>query len=261
MSHALSQLTSIAEAAASTARNATPKLVEEKSLQDFVTDMDRSLQHEISAALGKAFPNVPVFGEEGIADDLELPDKAFLIDPLDGTGNWIAGISFSAVSIAYIENGATVLAAVAAIFGGGVYSAEAGKGAWRDGVRLQVPAQPSALIGLSSGVLDAMVGGEKFRLLRRFGKLRNLGSQALQLCAVARGSLALDASLEARLWDDAAGRLIASEAGAIYRAHVGAEDSKRPVVRQNSLCAHPAVFNAAAEILEPLFLSNTNEAN
>lgn len=258
MSSALSRLAAIAEAAASTARHATPELIEEKSLQDFVTDIDRRLQHEIGASLRQVFPDVPAFGEEGIAADLHLPDKAFLIDPLDGTGNWIAGLCFSAVSIAYLEHGKTVLAAVADIFGGEVYTAEAGKGAWRDGVGLRMPTGPSALIALSSGVLDAVVGRDDFPALRRFGKLRNLGSQALQLCAVARGSLALNASLEARLWDDAAGRLIATEAGAIYRAHVPVEDRGRPVARQRSLCAHPAVFEGAAAILERVFLSNTN---
>jgi myo-inositol-1(or 4)-monophosphatase len=257
MSSALSQLALIAETAAATARKATPSVVELKSVQDFVTDMDRNLQREITAALNLGFPEVPCYGEEDIAADLYLPEKAFLIDPLDGTGNWIAGLPFSAVSIAYLEQGKTVLAAVAAIFGDGTYTAEAGKGSWRDGVHLTLK-PPSALISLSSGILDAAVGTAAFLDLRRYGKLRNLGSQALQLCAVARGGLALNASLEARLWDDAAGRLIAMEAGARYRAAVPAADVDRPGARQHSLCAHPDVFDAAAAILEPIFLSERN---
>jgi len=239
MSSALSQLASIAERAASVARNETPISVDEKSLHDFVTDMDRKLQAEIFAALRQRFPDVPAFGEEGIATELCLPEKAFLVDPLDGTGNWIAGLPFSAVSIAYLEQGHTVMAAVAEIAGDEVYTAELGKGAWRDGIRLEVTGPPSALIALSSGVLDAMVGNESYTALRRFGKLRNLGSQALQLCLVARRSLALNASVEARLWDDAAGRLIATEAGARYRAMLAAVDAERPAALQKSLCAHP----------------------
>jgi myo-inositol-1(or 4)-monophosphatase len=257
MSTALLLLASIAEAAAATARNATPSLIEQKSSQDFVTDVDRSLQRHITSALKRAFPVVPAFGEEDMPADLHLPEKAFLIDPLDGTGNWIAGLPFSAVSIAYLEDGETVLAAIAAIAGDGVYMAELGKGAWRDSVRLS-PGAPSELIALSSGVLDAAVSTGIFRDLRRYGKLRNLGSQALQLCAVARGSLALNASLEARLWDDAAGRLIATEAGARYCATVATSDRDRPTARQHSLCAHPAVFNAAAAILEPIFTFDWN---
>ena len=70
MKSALTELTSIAEAAAATARNATPKLVEQKSVQDFVTDMDRDLQSAISAALKRMFPDVPSFGEEDIAAEL-----------------------------------------------------------------------------------------------------------------------------------------------------------------------------------------------
>ena len=87
MSDALSQLASIAKEAANTARNATPELVEEKSLQDFVTDMDRRLQREITVSLSQIFSDVPAFGEEDIAADLHLPERAFLIDPLDGTGD------------------------------------------------------------------------------------------------------------------------------------------------------------------------------
>jgi myo-inositol-1(or 4)-monophosphatase len=253
MSGPLSQLAAIAKRAGIKARNATPSSVEEKSLQDFVTDMDRNLQREISAALCQAFPGVPAFGEEDIEADLQLPEKAFLIDPLDGTGNWIARLPFSAVSVAYIEHGETVLAAVADIFAGGVYTAEAGKGAWRDDARLQMPERPPALMALSSGVLDVIAGNDEFRRMRRFGKLRNLGSQALQLCAVACGTLALNASLEARLWDDAAGRLIAAEAGAVYHAYLPAAEAGRPVARQNSLCAHPAIFEAASAILGPVF--------
>jgi myo-inositol-1(or 4)-monophosphatase len=256
MSSALSQLASIAERAASVARNATPASVDEKSVQDFVTDMDRRLQEEIGAAIQQTFPNVAVLGEEGIAADQQLPEKAFLIDPLDGTGNWIAGLPFSAVSIAYLEQGNTVMAVVAAIAGGGVYTAEFGKGAWRDGNRLQIAGPPPALIGLSSGVVDAAAGTDAYRALRRFGKLRNLGSQALQLCAVGRSSLALNASVEARLWDDAAGRLIATEAGARYHAHIPAEKAGRPTAPQQSLCAHPEIFDAASIILEPIFVSN-----
>jgi myo-inositol-1(or 4)-monophosphatase len=255
---ALSQLSSIAERAASTARNATPAFVDEKSAQDFVTDMDRGLQLQISVALEQSFPNIEAIGEEGISADLHLPDKAFLIDPLDGTGNWVAGLPFSAVSIAYLEQGNTVMAVVAAIAGNDVYSVELGKGAWRNGNRLQVSGPPPALIALSSGVVDAAVRGDAYCALRRFGKLRNLGSQALQLCAVAQGSLALNASVEARLWDDAAGRLIATEAGALYRANVSAADARSPVICQQSLCAHPDVFDAASIILGQIFVSNNH---
>lgn len=258
MTGALSQLAVIAERAASAARGVTPSSVDEKGLHDFVTDMDRSLQRDITVALQQSFPNVPVFGEEGIAAELQLPDKAFLIDPLDGTGNWIAGLPFSAVSIAYLENGDTVLAAVAAIAGGGVYSAELGKGSWRDGSRIQMTGPPQALIALSSGILDALQGSASYGALRRFGKIRNLGSQALQLCLVAKGSLAVDASLEARLWDDAAGRLIASEAGARYRATVPAAEEGRPMAQQHSLCAHPDIFEEVSTILKPVFASHSN---
>jgi myo-inositol-1(or 4)-monophosphatase len=252
MSTALSRLSSIAGQAAALARSATPTLIDEKSVHDFVTDIDRRLQEEIFAALLQAFPGIPAFGEEGISSEQSIPDKAFLVDPLDGTGNWIVGLPFSAVSIAYLEQGVTVMAAVAGIAGAGIYSAELGRGSWNDGSRFELPRPAATLIALSTGVLDAIEVDGSYAALRRFGKLRNLGSQALQLCLVGRGSLAINASLEARLWDDAAGRLIATEAGARYCAMVPSAESARPAAYQRSLCAHPDVFDAAAKILKPV---------
>jgi myo-inositol-1(or 4)-monophosphatase len=249
---ALSRLAEIAQSAAAIAKKSRPATVESKCVQDFVTDIDRHLEREIADALAIAFPNTPSFGEEGLAENARLPEKAFLIDPLDGTGNWISNLPFSAVSIAYIENGQTILAIVAGISNDVIYMAETGSGAWLGEERLRIPEPTAALLGLSTGVLDAVVSTSVFRELRRFGKIRNLGSQALQLCAVAQGSLVFNVSLEARLWDDAAGRLVAAEAGARYSAAIDRQDFDRPAARQRSLCAHPEIFDEVAAILSPI---------
>ena len=257
MTPELLALAEIARQAAGVARSGRPEVVEEKSSQDFVTDMDRRLEQQIGDALRERFPGVPVFGEESLADDEHIPGSVFLVDPLDGTGNWMASLPFSAVSIARIEAGRTVLGVVADIWRGPVYAAQEGAGSWRDDERLAVPAAGSGLMCLSTGLLDAADGTAVYKGLRRFGKLRNLGSQALQLCAVAQGTFVLVASLEARLWDDAAGRLIATEAGARYRATVPAADTTRPAARQRSLCAHPGIFDAAAALLAPVYSSDS----
>lgn len=253
MSPEAREIAAIACRAAATARSARPAMVEQKSFQDFVTDMDRRLEAEITAALETVFPGVPVHGEESIGDNDRIAGSAFMVDPLDGTSNWIAGLPLCAVSIAQMEAGRTVLAAVADIWHGTVYVAAEGQGAFRNEARLATPAPSSALMCLSTGLLDASADGALFRAMRPFGKLRNLGSQALQLCAVADGALVLDASLEARLWDDAAGRLIVTEAGARYAAAVAPEEADRPAARQRSLAAHPAIFEEAERLLRPIF--------
>ncbi len=245
----------VAEAAAM-ASGVRPQAIEQKSLHDFVTDMDRRLEDHLRTVLGPLF-GVPVLGEESIAEDELLPPRAVVVDPLDGTSNWIAGLPFAAVSVAYVENGVSTMAAVVAIDSGTVYAAEAGGGAWRNDVRLSLAGTPpQSLMALSTGLLDTLDGSDGFRTLRRFGKLRNFGSQALQLCAVAQGALAFNASIEARLWDDAAGRLIATEAGAFYEAMLDPAEAARPAAKQHCLCAHPAIADELAAILTPFLRSS-----
>jgi myo-inositol-1(or 4)-monophosphatase len=240
----------VAEAAAMAA-GARPKSVEQKSLHDFVTDMDRRLEDRLRTVLEPLF-GAPVLGEESITNDEVLPPRALLVDPLDGTGNWIAGLPFAAVSVAYLEHGASILGAIVSIGHGSVYTAEAGVGAWRDGRRMTLAGtQPQPLMALSTGLLDVLDGTNGFRAVRRYGKLRNFGSQALQLCAVAQGALALNASIEARLWDDAAGRLVATEAGANYATHVSEAEAAHPAAKQRCIAAHPAISDEAAAILTP----------
>lgn len=251
MSDVLARLCGYVSAAAAIAAATRPAVIEEKNFHDYVTDMDRRLEDMLRDALEPMF-GVPVVGEETVDEDDRLPDVAIVVDPLDGTGNWIAGLPFAAVSVALVEHGVSTLAAVVSIGPGTVFSAEAGRGAWRNGAPLHLAdSMPQPLIALSTGLMDAIVGGPAYGRLRAFGKLRNLGSQALQLCAVAQGALALNASREARLWDDAAGRLIAAEAGAQYRAFVPAASRTLPTAHQGSLCAHPSIADSAEAVLAP----------
>lgn len=255
-SSALVRLAEHVSAAASMAANARPQLIEEKGLHDYVTDMDRRLEEHLRTVLEPMF-GVPVLGEETIAEDEILPDRAVVVDPLDGTSNWVAGLPFAAVSVAYVEHGQSIMAVVVSIADGTIYSAEAGKGAWRAGEKLALAGtRPQSLMALSTGLLDVLDGSAGFSQLRRFGKLRNFGSEALQLCAVAQGALAFNASIEARLWDDAAGRLIATEAGATYKAMLAAADVTRPAARQRCFCAHPEIAEEVEALLIPFLHSD-----
>lgn len=112
----------------------------------------------------------------------------------------------------------------------------------------------SDLIGVSTGALDALAAGPGLAALRAHGKLRNLGAQALHLCAVAGGDLAACLSVEARLWDEAAAGLIAREAGAVYATDPAPADWTDPAAlmalpRLRSLAAHPALAPALAPLI------------
>ena len=210
-----------------------------KAHQDYVTDVDLALDAHLNAALTNLTPDVPVLSEE--REITALPDRFWMVDPIDGTANLISGIPFVGIAVALIENGETTLAGVADIHHGAIYSAQKSQGAYHNDTRLEPAQAPTELIGVSSGVLSYA----DIAALRSFGKIRNLGSQALQLCMVASGQLGANLSYEAKLWDDVAGALIAREAGMHYKAHPEgplADDNQR------SICCHPAHINAITDL-------------
>ena len=158
---------------------------------------------------------------------------------------------FFSVSIALLEKGETLLAAVCDLSAGSIYMAEKGMGAYLDEKRLSLPVRPQELILLSTGALDSLQEDQAlYDSLRAHGKVRNLGSQALHLCLVAAGQVSFAMSTEARLWDDAAGRLIATEAGAMYHplSEVrAAHDMARPM---GSLCGDSDLVKKITKIIQ-----------
>ena len=224
--------------------------VDEKSSLDYVTDVDRRIDALLTDALGEITPSVPVVSEERAPS--AAPEREYwLIDPIDGTHNLLAGIPWFAVSAALLRGSAVELAGVAHVSTREVYVAERRRGAWLDGVELRVPKVAPALVALSTGAIDALVAKpDEHRALRAKAKVRNLGSQSLHLCAVARGQVAMAVSAEARVWDDAAGELIAVEAGAGYRSLAREGNFERPL---RSVCAHPTWAEAADRLGRALF--------
>lgn len=222
-----------------------------KGHQDFVTDIDLAVDRALSAALTEVTPDVPVLSEE--REITALPERYWMIDPIDGTSNLIAGLPFVGIAVALIHEGEPILSAVADIMGGTVYSAELGQGAFRDDTRLDVAESPAELIGVTSGVLELTCQDPAlFADLRKLGRIRNLGSQALQLCSVANGALGANISREAKLWDDIAASLIAREAGYFYQALPTGPNAGDD---QHSICCHPALtdrMRALGDRLWPL---------
>lgn len=143
----------------------------------------------------------------------------WIVDPIDGTVNYLYGLPYSAVSLAAEVDGVVVAGVVRNVSTGEEWTATAGGGAWRDGVRLRCSDEVDlgqALVGTGFGY-DAgrrahqaqVVAG----LIAHVRDIRRLGAAALDLCLVAEGRL--DAYFEKGLaaWDLAAGGLVAAEAG------------------------------------------------
>ncbi|WP_406816234.1 inositol monophosphatase family protein [Mycobacterium sp. M23085] len=194
---------------------------------DPVTVVDTETERLLRDRLAELRPGEPVLGEEGggPADPVGTPGSVtWVLDPIDGTVNFVYGIPAYAVSVGAQVNGESVAGAVADVVGDRIYSAALGLGAHvADGEGTQ-PLQSAAVDDLSMALLGTGFGYSRQRraaqaaLLARMlpvvRDVRRIGSAALDLCMVASGRL--DAYYEhgLQVWDRAAGALIAAEAGA-----------------------------------------------
>ncbi|GJP28310.1 inositol monophosphatase family protein [Mycobacterium marinum] len=195
---------------------------------DPVTVVDTDAERLLRSRLAQLRPGDPIVGEEGggPADSAPAPDDAvtWVLDPIDGTVNFVYGIPAYGVSIGAQVGGVSVAGAVADVVGRSVYSAALGQGAHvtdQQGTRelhcTAVEDLSMALLGTGFGYSAgrrATQAALLARMLPMVRDVRRIGSAALDLCMVAAGRL--DAYYEhgLQLWDRAAGALIAAEAGA-----------------------------------------------
>lgn len=199
---------------------AIPHHIETKSTStDMVTEVDRASETQIVAMLRAARPDDGVLGEEGALTP-GTSGVRWIIDPLDGTTNFLYRYPAYAVSIAAEVDGDVVAGAVHDIVHAETFTASKGGGSFCNGVPLRVAGAPSlatALIGTGFSYdphRRADQGATFARLIASVRDIRRSGSAALDQCWVALGRL--DGYYEAALapWDVAAARLVASEAGA-----------------------------------------------
>jgi myo-inositol-1(or 4)-monophosphatase len=197
-----------------------PRAVGEKSSPtDVVTQTDLHAEELIRAKLVAATPDAGILGEEG---ETTAPGAAlqWVIDPLDGTVNFLYGVPIFAVSIAAALDGEIVAGAVIDVLRGELFSAHLGGGARLDGAPISVSSctvLPQALVttGFSyQAALRDQQGEVAHRVLSRARDLRCFGSAALELCWVACGRADAYFQRDTEIWDRAAGALIAAEAGA-----------------------------------------------
>lgn len=195
--------------------------VEAKSTAtDLVTEMDRAAERLLTERILTARPDDAVLGEEGTATISSDAPVRWILDPLDGTTNYVYGWPLWCVSVA-AEVGDVVVAAVVHVPAlGETFTATRRGGAFLNGE--PITARPGvdlsqALVGTGFAYLSdrrAVQGNAAARLLPRVRDLRRGGSAAIDLCFVACGRLDAYYERYVNLWDVAAGGLIAAEAGA-----------------------------------------------
>jgi myo-inositol-1(or 4)-monophosphatase len=257
---ALKDLVNVAERAAERAANliraARPPAAEawtEKARHDFVTQVDREAEELIAETLTDLVPGSEVVGEELSPDAPRRAQIVWVVDPLDGTTNYLHGYPQFAVSIGALVSGVLSVGVVHDVARDVAYRAARGQGAWSGERRLTVSSVDDperALIG--SGFpfrqlhdLDAYL--RQFAAVTRAASgIRRAGSAALDLADVAAGRF--DAFWEQALapWDVAAGVLLVREAGGLVTTLDGAED----VLGHGSIVAgNPAMHAWLIEIL------------
>ena len=202
------------------------------SLTDIVTDVDREVEQLLRNVLLGARPGDAWLGEEtGASDGAPTGDQSsarsavrWVVDPIDGTVNFLYGLPGWAVSVAAERGGHTVVAAVTVPATGETFSAIRGQGAYLTGQRLAVSScseLSQALVATGFAYqpqVRARQGPVVGELVSRVRDIRRMGAAAVDLCSLAAGRV--DAYFESGLspWDLAAGELIAREAGAVVNA-------------------------------------------
>ncbi|MGW4159940.1 inositol monophosphatase family protein [Streptomyces sp. NPDC004788] len=217
---------------------------------DVVTEMDIAAEKLITGFLAEHRPHDGFLGEEGAATP-GTSGVRWVIDPLDGTVNYLYGLPTWSVSIAAERDGETVVGVVEVPMRGETFRAVLGGGAWLGDRRLATRPSPEldqALVATGFGYLQnrrAHQADVAQRLLPQVRDIRRAGSAAIDLCDVAAGRL--DAYYERGLnpWDLAAGDLIAREAGALTGGRPG-----EPPSGELALAASAGLFGVLQEFLE-----------
>jgi myo-inositol-1(or 4)-monophosphatase len=194
-------------------------LARKSSPTDVVTQTDLRAEDLVRRLLREQTPGCGIVGEErgNTAPGARLQ---WVIDPLDGTVNFVHSVPLFSVSIAAALDGEVVAGAVVDVLRDELFSAHLGGGARRNGESISVSScasLPDALVATGFSYraeLRALQGEVANRLLPRTGDLRCFGSAALELCWVACARLDAYFQRGTEIWDRAAGALIAQEAGA-----------------------------------------------
>ena len=217
------------------------------SITDVVTAADTAAERLARRLLAQWRPGEPVLGEEEGGTSAATGDLCWVVDPIDGTVNYLYGWPWYSVSVAVQRDGQTLARAVAQPADGRLWSAALGQGADCNGIALQVSGARQlelSLIGTGFSYLPerrARQAAMVARMLAKVRDVRRVGSAALDLCAVA--SCWVDGYAEHGLqrWDWAAGALIAAEAGAVVVLPPAGSDLV--------LAATPGIVDALRDLL------------
>ena len=189
--------------------------------RNVVTQFDTAVQKLLVETYSKACPGAHFFCEESPHPDSLNARQTFIIDPIDGTMNFVHGLRHSCISSAYSENGEVCAAAVYNPYADELFTAIKGEGAFLNGRQISVDdcGLGGGFVCVGTAPYYADTRDELFSLMRKLYDasldIRRGGSAELDLCTVAAGRACFYFEPRLSLWDYAAGALIAEEAGAV----------------------------------------------
>ena len=182
---------------------------------NFVTDYDKKVQDRLKSGLLKIMPDAHFMGEEGTTQEFSPKGKFFIVDPIDGTTNFIKDFRTSSISVALVVDGTA---------------------------RIHVSSEPleNGLVIFGTSPYNEELSERSFKLaysyFRKAIDVRRTGSAALDMCSIAAGRAELFFELSLSPWDYAAGALIVEEAGGIVTDIDGnalAYDRKSSILARN----------------------------
>ena len=192
---------------------------EKTSAADLVTEYDLAVEAFLKRELPPLCPGAIFYGEEEAENADPSRDWAFIVDPIDGTTNFVRGLRQSAISVALARDGQVEYAVVFDPYKNEMFSARRGGGAFLNGAPIHVSGKPLAegIFGMGTAIycredLEPTMRVSE-QLFRRACDFRRLGAAALDLCDVACGRVELFFEYSLCPWDFAAGSLIITEAG------------------------------------------------
>lgn len=225
-----------------------PLAIDTKSTpKDLVTQMDREVEIFFATKIKQFYPEHAMLGEEGYGDYLtETSGTIWIIDPIDGTMNFVNQKKHFAISVGIYENGIGEIGMVYDVMNNQLYSGLLGGGAYRNDQRLQQlnpqKTLDTSIISLNHHwLMPNRIVDEKYlhKLIRDVRGSRSFGSAALEFMHVAEGSSDAYVSMKLAPWDFAAGKIILNEVGGI----MSDTDGKPVNVLENSsiLICNPSI--------------------
>ena len=234
-------------------RNLERIKVDRKGHNDFVTEVDKKAEQIIIQTILKAFPNHNIMSEEDGSID-NNSDTTWIIDPIDGTTNYIHGHPQYCISIAVKQEDKITHGAIYDPNRNDIFTAETGKGAQLNGARIRV----SRMANLADSLLATGFPTYDMSLLDRYMKIfremlestagqRRAGSAALDLAYVAAGMVDGFWEFNLKPWDIAAGYLMVKEAGGLICDFEGGQNM---LDSGNIIAANPKLISPILKIIQ-----------